>query len=93
MSADARTDVVKVREGAAAWREVDGEIILLGLQSSTYLGVNGAGSVLWPMMVEGTTDEAMASRLVERYGIDRARADGDVAAFVQACRSRGLLEV
>ncbi|CCG01342.1 PqqD family protein [Blastococcus saxobsidens] len=92
MSADSRTHSVKLRERAAAWREVDGEIILLGLESSTYLGVNGAGSTLWPLMVEGTTSESMANRLVERYGIDRTRADGDVAAFVEACRTRGLLE-
>jgi hypothetical protein len=92
MTPQAPTERIKLREGAAAWREVDGEIVLLGLETSMYLGVNGAGSKLWPMIVEGTTSAAMADRLVQEYGIDRSRADADVAAFIEACRTRSLLE-
>jgi hypothetical protein len=92
MTEDAGPALVKLRQGAAAWREVDGEIIVLGLESSTYLGVNDAGSELWPLLVEGTTVETMAERLVNRFGIDHSRAVADVAAFVESCRSRELLE-
>lgn len=84
--------MIKVREGAAAWREVDGEIILLGLESSTYMGVNGAGSALWPLIVEGTDIDALARRLVDEYGIEAERARADAEAFVDACRARRLLE-
>ncbi|MGH8883784.1 MAG: PqqD family protein [Egibacteraceae bacterium] len=83
---------IKVRDGATIWREVDGETIVLALQSSRYLGLNRTGTVLWPTMVEGTTTMDLIDLLVSRFAIDRDRAESDVAAFVGSCRARGLLE-
>ena len=83
---------LKVREGAAVWREIEGETVLLGIDSSMYMGLNRTGTELWPMMVEGTTHRALTRLLVERFGIDEQRASDDVAAFVDSCRTRRLLE-
>lgn len=85
-------DRIQVREGAAVWREVAGETVVLVLQSSLYLGVNEAGSVLWPAMVEGTTADQLAGALQARFQLTDEQARADVAAFVAACRDQGLLE-
>ena len=84
---------IRVREGAAVWREVDGETVLLALDSSMYLGVNRTGTALWPLMVEGTTRGELVDRLASRYDIDARRAAMDVDAFVAACRDQRLLLV
>jgi hypothetical protein len=83
---------IKVREGAAAWREVEGETIVLQLESSLYLGINAAGTVLWPAMVEGATADDLTDRLASAFSIDRSRAAADVETFLALCREHNLLE-
>lgn len=74
------------------WQRIDGETILLDLASSTYLGVNGSGSVLWPALVEGCTRDHLVTQLSHAYDLDPARAAADVEAFLADCRDRGYLE-
>jgi hypothetical protein len=83
---------VKLREGAVSWREVDGEAILLDLETSAYLGVNATGTVLWPLLDTGTTPAAMAAALVERFEVEPDVAREDVGAFLEQARRLRLLE-
>lgn len=83
---------VRLRDDAVVWREIDGETVVLDLGSSRYLSVNGAGTVLWPALVRGTTPTALADLLVASFGIDEEQARVDVAAFLDVCRARDLLE-
>lgn len=83
---------IRVRDGAVAWREVDGEIILMDVASSRYLGVNRTGTVLWPALIEGTTRDELVERLVARYGVDAGQAGTDVDAFLTTCGQQDLLE-
>jgi hypothetical protein len=83
---------IRIKAKSAAWRQVDDETVVLQLETSTYLGVNRTGTILWPAMVEGTSRAELIERLIAECGIDRDRAEGDVDAFVSACQSRGLLE-
>ena len=46
-----------------AWQEVDGEAILLDLEATMYLGLNGSATVLWPEMASGTTREDLVALL------------------------------
>lgn len=82
---------IKVREGAAVWREIDGETVLLALDSSLYLGLNATATTLWPAMVEGTTRANLVKLLVDTYDVDIDRAGRDVDAFVAGCREHDLL--
>ncbi|WP_166503370.1 PqqD family protein [Modestobacter italicus] len=91
--ADPDTDeVLRLREGAVTWREVDGEVIVLDLRTSEYLGINEAGNLLWRALADGATTAGLAGALVERFGIDPARAEADVGAFLTEARARQLLE-
>lgn len=83
---------VKLRAGTVEWREVEGEIVALDLDSSEYLAVNRTGTVIWPLLVEGTTREELATQLADRYRVDRASAERDVDAFVDTLTERGLLD-
>lgn len=83
---------VKVRSGAVVGREVEGETILLEVESSMYLGLNRTGTVLWPLMVEGTTKADLVEQLMSAFDIEASRAEADVDAFVEVCQARNLLE-
>lgn len=82
---------VRVREGAAVWRRIEDETIVLALESSMYLGLNRTASALWPMLVEGTTHAELTRHLIGAFGIDADRAAEDVDAFIEHCRRQRLL--
>ena len=82
---------LRLRADAVAWREVEGDVIALGLATSAYFGTNASGSLLWKQLAEGATREQLVEELVQAFGIDADRAGADVDAFVGELRDRGLL--
>ena len=85
------SEQLRLRQDAIAWREIDGEVIALGLESSTYLGTNSSGAMLWKRLAEGTTRAELVDVLASTFGLELGRAEADVDAFLEDLRSRGLL--
>ncbi len=83
---------LRLRSDAVAWREVDGEVIALGLESSTYFGTNASGSLLWKRLAEGTTRTELVDELVATFGLEQRHAEADVESFLDDLRGRGLLQ-
>ncbi|HZN16454.1 MAG TPA: PqqD family protein [Acidimicrobiales bacterium] len=83
--------MLKLREDAIAWREVDGETLLLDLATSKYLSINPSATVLWRLLAEGTTREALVTALDAEYRIGAEQASEDVDAFLEDCLARGLV--
>jgi len=85
------TDQLRLRAEAVAWRDVDGDVIALGLESSTYFGTNESGTVLWRRLAEGTNRAELIETLMTTFGLEQAQAQADVDAFLDELRSRDLL--
>ena len=83
--------MLRLRDDAVAWREVDGEVLLLDLATSTYLATNPTATLLWQRLAAGTTVEQLVAALVDGFGIDGATARTDVDDFLADCRRRSLL--
>ena len=84
--------VLRLRDDTIAWKEADGEVLLLDLATSTYLAVNPSATLLWRLLADGTTNEALTRALADAYGLSDDDAASDVAAFLDDCRQRGLVE-
>lgn len=82
---------MQLRTDELSWHVAGDEIVILDLQGSVYLQLNGSARVLWERLVDGATEDELRAALVERYGIDDGRASADVAAFVADLRARRLL--
>jgi Coenzyme PQQ synthesis protein D (PqqD) len=82
---------LKLPEDALTWREVDGEIVVLDRRSWTYLGVNGAGMLLWTQIVKGTTRSGLVECLRDAYDLDTSVAKHDVEAFLETLSLHNLL--
>ncbi len=74
-----------MRTDELAWNEVDDQIVVLDTTTSTYHAVSGAGVALWPLLVEGTTRQALLERLTSTYDVPADRAAADLEAFLSSC--------
>ncbi|UFU02399.1 PqqD family protein [Ruania suaedae] len=83
---------MRLRAQDVSWREIDGEMVLLDLRTSTYLTANRVGTLLLRLLSEHerTVDE-LADALVTEFEIPRSRAQADVEAFIADLRTRKLL--
>ena len=85
-------NVLRLRREGLDWREIEGEIVALVADTSTYVSANSSGALVWNALAAGATVEQLVDTLVERYDIAPERARADVEAFLETLRTRGLLE-
>jgi hypothetical protein len=83
--------LLRAAEDDVVWREVDGQVLLLDLEGSTYFQLNHSGALLWRRLLDGATEADLAEVLTERYGIDRAQAEGDVRHFLAMLDAKSLV--
>ncbi len=86
----------RIRTSALSWQQVDDEVVVLDLDRSVYLALNGSAAVLWNKLAEGgddgVGDDSLTAELVSAFGIDAERASTSVAGFLDRSRSLGLVE-
>lgn len=72
-------------------RELDGETIVLSLESGLYYGLNATGSRVWRLIEEGATTAEMIDRISREFAhpVDEVRADVD--ALLAALQTKGLV--
>lgn len=83
---------LSLRGGGLDWKILEDETVVLDLRGSRYLAVNRSGTLLWPLLAEGTTRAQLVEALTKSCGIDDARAVRDVDAFCARLDAEGLLE-
>jgi len=71
-------------------RLVDGEALLLNLESGIYFGLNEVGSCIWERIVIGSTVEEMTRVVVDEFEVTEEVARQDLDALLQALLDRGL---
>ena len=83
---------LRLRSDKLEWREVEGEIVALDLESSKYLSVNQTGALLWPALADGATRPELIARLVQTFEIDQDTAAKDLDSFLNSLAEQNLLE-
>jgi ribosomal protein S16 len=82
---------LKLDGDRAVWREVGEEVVVLDVETATYLSLNGSGGALWKRLDAGATLSELVAELVSAYGVPEAQASKDVEDFLSALRERSLL--
>ena len=80
-----------LRADAVDWLEIEGEVVAIERETSTYLAANASGAVVWQALADGTTRDELISLLTDRYGIAQDEATVDVDRFLDELLARGLL--
>lgn len=78
--------------GRCTWQVVEGEAVLLDLEGKRLLGLNRAASFVFPLFDGERTVAGLAALLAQRFGIEVARAEADLRAFLADLSARGFVE-
>lgn len=87
---------MKIVDGFAV-RDVAGKSVAVAVGGKAsalggMIALNESGKRMFSLLMEGTTEQAMANALVEAYEIDAATAAADVSAFLAPLREANLIE-
>lgn len=74
-------------------RELQGEGVLLQLDSGEYFGLNEVGQRIWALLVENGDLSAVASRLVDEFDAEPEVLSRDLNELVDDLVSRRLLDL
>jgi hypothetical protein len=73
------------------FRDVDGQMVLLNLDTEQYFGLDAVGANIITRLTESSWDDAIAALLVD-YEVDETVLRSDVEELVAALIEAGLLE-
>jgi hypothetical protein len=73
------------------WREVNGDLVVMELDSGHYHLFNPVGGKIWMGLASNRLPSDIAGELVQRYDVDWERAQMDVTAFVATLMRKQLL--
>lgn len=74
-------------------QEVDGEMVLLDMESENYFGLDEVGTAIWQEMQEKETLQEVLETLLEQYEVEEEVLKRDLLDFVEKLQESGLVEV
>jgi hypothetical protein len=72
--------------------EVEGEAVLLDVDSGFYYGLDEIGTLIWRLLGEGANHEGIVQAILAEYDASVEQVTADVDEFVGLLISRGLAQ-
>ena len=73
-------------------RELDGETVLVNLETGLYFGLDEVGTVIWSHIQAGVPVEDIPARLTEVFEVEEDVARTDLEVLIGELRESGLVE-
>lgn len=74
-------------------QEVDGEMVLLDMESENYFGLDEVGTSIWQAMQEKETLHEVLELLLAQYEVEAEVLENDLTNFVGKLVKSGLVKV
>lgn len=74
-------------------RPLDGELVLLNLDTETYFGLDEVGTRMWEVVSSSPSVEAALEQLVTEYDTDEATLRHDLQALLSQLVESGLVDL
>ena len=72
-------------------RIVEGEAVMLDLETGEYYGLNEVGTHIWGMLAEGCPLPRICERLAETFETDGVELEADISSFIADLERKGLI--
>ena len=76
---------------ATAWRVIEGEAVILSLDSKVFRGLNAVGSRVWELIDGRRSVDEIVTRIVAEFEVTPEVAARDVGAFVAELLEKRLV--
>ena len=74
-------------------QEVDGEMVLLDMNSENYFGLDEVGTAIWQAMQEKKRLKEVYDTLLEQYAVEPEVLKKELLEFTQELSESGLLKI
>ena len=74
-----------------SWRKVNGELIVLNLDSGEYFTFQGIAHVLWEYIVQGKTPAEITATVIDEYAVAESSAKADVSQFITSLLEKRVI--
>jgi hypothetical protein len=74
-------------------RELDGELVILDLDSGLYFGLDPVGTRIWQFVEEHGSLRVVWDRMRQEFDAPSDRLQSDLLAFVDALVAQGLVTI
>lgn len=71
--------------------EIDGETILLNLQTGVYSGLNEVGTIVWKFVQQGGTMQSIRDHICRDYVVDPEECLADLQALLMEMEQQRLI--
>lgn len=75
------------------FRDLDGEAVLLELETGRYFGLNETGTRMWLLLRDHGAVESAFRSLLSEYDVPEDRLRSELLSFIGTLSSRRLLEI
>jgi hypothetical protein len=75
------------------WNKVEGDVVILNLESGIYFSLSGVGCRFWELIAEGVSREDAVQRLTAEYKVDASQLESDLDALLRELSIEGLVSI
>jgi len=76
---------------SVVFRELDGETVLLNLDSGVYFGLDAVGTRVWALLLEHGAAEPVCEQMEREYDVTREQLEHDVQRLMTELQQKGLI--
>ena len=84
--------IARVSSGTL-YRELQGESVLLQLDSGEYFGLDEVGTRIWQLIVEKGDLAEVEAAMLEEFDVDKAALSNDLSRLVDQLVAKRLIEI
>ena len=86
-------DTIIVRNSELLDSEIDGEIVMMDIESGKYFGMNKIGSKIWKMIENPIKIETVCKHLLSVCKIDKATCENEVLSYLNHLHTEKLIQI
>ena len=75
------------------FQELEGEAVLLNMQSGIFFGLNPVAKRMWELLNELGQAEKVLQQLLQEYEASEEQLRQDLVDFIEKLKSKGLVEI
>ena len=74
-------------------RDLEGEAVILNLETGTYFGLNEVGTRIWTLIQEHESLNRVFEAIRQEYEVSPEALEGDLLRIIDELRTKGLVSV